>query len=44
VAVGTKFVDDRIIVEEAFAFGAPSVVLIAAVIANIDVVAVGVDS
>ena len=30
--------------EELFALGAPSVVLIAAVIANIDVVAVGVDS
>ena len=35
---------DRIVVEELFALGAPSVVLIAAVIANINVITIFVDS
>jgi len=35
---------DRIVVEEAFAFGAFFVMIIAAIVANINIIAVGVDS
>ena len=44
MAVVANVTDYRIVVEELFAFGAPSVEIIAAVIANVDVVAVLVDS
>ena len=39
-----KFAVDRIVVEELFALGTLSVIIIAAMIANVDAIAVGVDS
>lgn len=44
MAVGAKVADNGIVVEKLFTFGATSVVLIAAVVANVDTVTVGVDS
>ena len=40
----TNISDDRIVVEELFTFGAPTVIFIAAIIADVDAIAVGVDS
>ena len=40
----TNISDDRIVVEELFIFGAPTVIFIAAIIAYVDAIAVGVDS
>ena len=44
MAVVTNIADGRIIMEELFTFGATSVVIIAAVIANIDALAIAIDS
>ena len=44
MAVVANIAVNRIVVEELFTFRAPSVVLIAAVIANINVIAVIIDS
>ena len=44
MAVGAKVADNGIVVEKLFTFGATSVVLIAAVIANVNAITVGVDS
>jgi len=44
LAVGAKVADNGIVVEKLFTFGATSVVLIAAVIANVNAITVGVDS
>ena len=44
MAVGAKVADNGIVVEELFALRTLSVVLIAAVVANVDTVTVSVDS
>ena len=40
----TKTIDDRIIMEKAFAFGATSIMIVATRIANINIIAILVDS
>ena len=44
MAVGTKVADNGIVVEELFTFGATNVMIITARIANINIIAIMVDS